>query len=67
MPDKVEWLIESATANVIKIIMRERGSSMTEAMDELFSSKLYAGLADRETGLYLESPSHLYELLELNN
>ena len=39
---------------------------MTEAMDELFSSNPYAGLADKETGLYLESPSHLYELLKLN-
>lgn len=66
MSDKVEWLIESATANVVKIIMQEKGSSMAEAMDELFSSSLYAGLADRETGLYLESPSHLYELLKLN-
>lgn len=66
MPDKVGWLIESATANVVKIIMKERDLSMTEAMNELFSSNLYAGLADRETGLYLESPSHLYELLRLN-
>ena len=64
MSDKVEWLIESATANIVKIIMLERGLSMIEAMDELFSSSLYAGLADRETGLYLESPSYLYELLQ---
>ena len=65
MPDKAGWLIESATSNVVKIIMEEQGLSMTDAMERLFSSSLYAGLADRETGLYLESPSHLYELLEL--
>ena len=43
--------------------MLEDGLSMVEAMNKLFSSPLYAGLADKETGLYLESPSHLYELL----
>lgn len=64
MPDKVKWLMESATANVVKIIMREQGLPMAEAMRKLFSSSLYEGLEDRETGLYLESPSHLYELLE---
>lgn len=65
MPDKVEWLMASATANIVKIIMHEKGSSMPEAMNELFSSSLYDGLSDRETGLYLESPSYLYELLKL--
>ena len=63
-PDKRRWLIESAASNVVKIIMREQDLKMVEAMEALFSSKLYAGLVDSKTGLYLESPSYLYELLE---
>lgn len=62
MPDAAEWLIESAIAGIVKIIMEEEGVGMPEAMDAFFSSSLGDALADRETGLYLESPAYLYEL-----
>ena len=62
MPDKVDWLIESDVSGLAKILMDEERLSLTEALETLFSSRLYDALADRETGLYLESPSHLYEL-----
>ena len=62
MPTQADWLIESNTSGIAKIIMKEEGLALTEALAALFSSRLYDVLADKGTGLYLESPSHLYEL-----
>ena len=41
-----------------------RRCSVSEAMQVLYGSVTYAGLADPETGLYLESPSYLYEVYQ---
>ena len=62
MPNKVDWLMESSTSGVVKIIMEEEGLGMVEAMKAFFSTELYEALNDKQTGLYLESPSYLYEL-----
>ena len=37
---------------------------MTPAPEALFESRTYAGFVDPETGLYLESPSNLFELFD---
>ena len=64
-PDKVDWLIELGVAGVVKIIMEEQSIPMDSAMKEFVTSQVFAGLNDRETGLYLESSSYLYELYRL--
>ena len=55
-------LIEYNTQDVVKAIMLERGCSVKDAMSEFYSSRVYEGLCDPETGLYLESPWYIYEL-----
>lgn len=62
MSPKAEQLIEYNTADVAKIIAEERRCSAAEALEEVYTSKMYRGLSDPETGLYLQSPSYLYEL-----
>ncbi len=62
MSDQVAQLIEYNTQDVIKFIVDDNDCSISEAMDRFYSSSVYAGLIDEQTGLYLESPSYLYEL-----
>ena len=64
MSDKVAQLIEYNTQDLVKLIVEARDCTVSDAMKILFESKTYAGLADPETGLYLESPSYLFELLQ---
>lgn len=64
MSDAVARLIEYNTQDLVKMIVEARQCSVTEAMEALYPSATFSGLADPETGLYLESPSYLYELFE---
>lgn len=60
--DKSDWLVEAGVAGVVKIMMEEQSLTMEDAMEQFVASGVFAGLNDKATGLYLESPSHLYEL-----
>lgn len=62
MCDKVGWLIDNAASGVVKAIMEADACTMPEAMEAFFSTRTFEALQDPETGLYLESPSHLYEM-----
>ncbi len=62
MSPNVEQLIEYATQDVVKILVKERGCTVPEAIDLLYPSKTYAALIDPDTGLYLQSPSYIYEV-----
>ena len=64
MFDKVNQLIEYNTQDLVKMLVEANGCSVSEAMSTLYNSKTYAGLIDPETGLYRESPSYLFDLLE---
>ncbi len=43
--------------------MSDFNLSMTDALDVVYNSDLYEALTDDETGLYLESPSYVYEFM----
>lgn len=62
MSHEIDQLIEYNTQDIVKIIAEERNCTPTEAMQAFYRSSLCDGLCDPETGLYLESPSYLYEL-----
>ena len=64
MSDKITQLIEYNTQDLVKLIVEARDCAVSDAMKALYESKTYAGLTDPETGLYLESPSYLFELFE---
>ena len=63
MSAKADALIEYNIQDALKIIVSSTACSVSEAMERLYRSRVFAGLADPQTGLYLESPSYLWELL----
>lgn len=63
MSDTESQLVEYASQDLVGRIMEEHGCGPSEAMSELFSSRLYEGLSDPATGLCLQGSDYLYELL----
>ncbi|MBQ7159120.1 MAG: hypothetical protein IJS09_06840 [Treponema sp.] len=61
---KQEQLIEYITSDLISYIMDDAKVSMEEAMSSLYKSETFAKLNDFETGLYLESPLYVYDILK---
>ena len=62
MSPNVDQLIEFNVQDVVKLIVEEEHCSVTDALHAFYSSRVFRGLLDPETGLYLQSPSYLYEL-----
>lgn len=52
--DKKGQLIEYVTQDLVAYVAEEFNLSVKEAMNKVYSSKLYEKLLDTETGLYLE-------------
>ncbi len=42
-------------------LIRDFSLSLSDALEFIYNSDLYATLMDDETGLYLESPAYVYE------
>ena len=59
---KQEQLIEYITSDIVSFIMEEKNISMIEAMQKLYSSETFSKLNDIETGLYVESPTYVYDI-----
>ncbi|MCI5689211.1 hypothetical protein AALA24_11450 [Anaerovoracaceae bacterium 42-11] len=57
-----EFLVETNTQDVIKYIVEEKNISIMNALREFYVSEVFQKLQDYETGLYLESPSYIYDL-----
>ena len=64
MTSQQQEMIEYTTQEVIQYIMEDKESSMEEAMDEFYMSKIFEKLNDIETGLYLEGSAYIYEMLK---
>ena len=60
--DKKKLMIELVTADVISVIMDEKGASVQEAMESFYNSEVFDRLCDPETGLYRESGGYVYDL-----
>ena len=45
-------------------LMRDFNLNLPEALEVIYNSTLHLSLQDDETGLYLESPSYVYEYLK---
>lgn len=59
-----DFLVEANTQDIIKYIMADTGATIQEAMRTFYVSEVYAKLENFDTGLYLESPSYIYELFK---
>ena len=66
---KTEYLIEGISKDIIAYLMEDKGMKMTEAISVFHNSETFVKLEDFSTGLYIESPAYVYDLLmsELKN
>lgn len=67
--EKLQYLVECTTQDLIRYLVEDNGITMEEAMDIVYTSKTFELLNDFETHLYYESSSYVYEYLkeELEN
>jgi hypothetical protein len=63
MDNKRDFLKNRIVDQITLFIMSDFNLSMTDALDVVYNSDLYEALTDDETGLYLESPSYVYEFM----
>jgi len=55
---------EEIVKDMIARLMEERGLSMQEAFDKVYTSRLFEKLDDPKTGLYFQSSGYVYSFLE---
>lgn len=67
--EKLNFLVEGITQDIIIYLMQDQKIPMKEAMDILYNSNTFKLLCDLETHLYYESSAYVYEMLkeELDN
>ena len=63
------YLFEGISADVVRYLVERDGMELTEAISTLHNSETFAKLEDFDTGLYIESPAYVYDMLksELTN
>lgn len=59
-----EFLVEYLTAKVTEWLMIDRNLSLEEALVMFHNTATFEKLCDPATGLYIESPAYLYEVLQ---
>ena len=68
-PTNAQYLFEGISADVVRYLIENNGMTLNEAFSTFHNSETFAKLEDFETGLYIESPAYIYEMLmsELKN
>lgn len=61
---KETFMIEELVKELSLRLMEERGLSMKEAMDTVYNSETYGKVLDLRTGLFAQSTSYVYSILE---
>lgn len=61
---KQKTLIEFTIQDLIRYVVEDRQCSIQDAMELVYNSELFEKLLDVETGLYLESPRYVYDILK---
>ena len=62
--EKINYLVDCVTSDIICFLIKDRGITRDEAMDILYNSKTYHLLCNFETHMYRESSSYVYEWLK---
>lgn len=67
--NNARYLFEGISADVVRYLVERDGMELTEAISTFHNSETFAQLEDFSTGLYIESPAYVYDLLlsELKN
>lgn len=68
-PKNARYLFEGISADVVRYLVERDGMELTEAISAFHNSETFSRLEDFDTGLYIESPAYIYDLLksELKN
>ena len=61
---KEQQMIEYMVQDLVEILSETQGIEYDIAMHTIYTSEVYDKLLDAETGLYRESPSYVYGLLQ---
>ena len=61
--DRAEFIITHIISELTSYLMEDKGCSVTEAMDIVYSSNLLRLLQKEDEELYIQSPAYLYQLL----
>ena len=62
--EKLNYLVECITQDVIQYLMEDYNITMEKAMEIVYNSKIFEKLNDFETHLYYESSAYIYEYLK---
>ncbi len=67
--NNARYLFEGISSDVVRYLVERDGMQLTEAITAFHNSETFSRLEDFETGLYIESPAYVYNLLisELKN
>lgn len=57
------YLFEGISSDVVRYLMERDKMSLAEAISTFHNSETFSKLEDFETGLYIESPAYVYNLL----
>ena len=60
--DKIRFMKDFVTTDVVLAIVEDTGISVEEAMKIFYNSEVFDRLCDAETGLYRESGGYVYDL-----
>lgn len=58
-----EFLVEYITTRVVEWIIRDQAVGLEDALLLFHNSEIFEKLCEKRTGLYIESPAYIYELL----
>ncbi len=61
---KEQQMIEYMVQDLVELLSEAQGIEYDQAMHIIFNSDVYDKILDIETGLYRESPSYVYGLLQ---
>lgn len=62
-PQEFKYLKEQLTARMIQILTEEKGYSLEEAFERIYTSPIYEKLSDARTGLFFQSPRYVLSYL----
>ena len=62
-PQEFKYLKEQLTARMIQILTEEKGYSLEEAFERVYTSPIYEKLSDARTGLFFQAPSYVLSYL----
>ena len=57
------YLFEGISADVVRYLVEKNDMTLEEAIYTFHNSETFTKLEDFETGLYIESPAYVYDML----